>query len=261
MKKALGSLFLLTVLLFAVSVTAADKVVVIPLHGCADGLTDCQGQCVDTLNNPSFCGDCTTVCGEDSFCTNGQCKKFFGQPCTTNSECLSETCKNNYCSGNKIVFATSIAYTGNLGGLSGADSKCQAHADAAGLPGVYRAWLSDSTQSPSSRFPHPPEDYMLVNGTVVAHGWHDLTDGLLLVPIGLDEDGTPYSGLVWTNTKSDGTRAIDEPNGFCEGWTNGTSGNIGVFGQADQSDSFWTESTAGLAGGCGLAMAIYCFEM
>ena len=33
-----------------------------------------------------------------------------------------------------IVFVTSIAYDGNLGGLVGADQKCQARAEAAGLP-------------------------------------------------------------------------------------------------------------------------------
>ncbi len=46
----------------------------------------------------------------------------------------------------KTVFVTSAAFKGNLGGLTGADAKCQAEADgpASIVPsGTYLAWLSD----------------------------------------------------------------------------------------------------------------------
>src|SRR5262245_56445509 len=41
------------------------------------------------------------------------------------------------------VFTTSLKYPAALGGLTGADAKCNAAAQAAGLPGTYKAWLSD----------------------------------------------------------------------------------------------------------------------
>src|SRR5262245_3061033 len=40
------------------------------------------------------------------------------------------------------VFVTSAIYPGNIGGLMGADAKCQTSADAAMLGGSWRAWLS-----------------------------------------------------------------------------------------------------------------------
>lgn len=45
----------------------------------------------------------------------------------------------------KRVFVTSSEYTGDLGGLDGADEKCQAAADAVSLGGTWTAWLSTST--------------------------------------------------------------------------------------------------------------------
>jgi len=56
----------------------------------------------------------------------------------------------------KTVFVTSASFKGkNLGGLAGADSKCQAEADdpASIVPsGTYMAWLSDGTDSRNTRF-------------------------------------------------------------------------------------------------------------
>src|SRR5262249_27131858 len=75
------------------------------------------------------------------------------------------------------VFVTSLTYTGNLGGLAGADALCQARADAAALGGTYKAWLADDSGSPATRFTHSTGEYVLVDGTVVAGNWADLTDG------------------------------------------------------------------------------------
>ena len=143
------NLFLITILaivvFFAASSMAADKVVVIPINKCGDGLTKCSSQCVDTLNNPSFCGDCSTDCGTGNYCIQGICKKPSASACTTSSDCLYGICTNNICYEVKRVFVTSANYTGDLGGLVGADSKCQALADSAGLDGNYKAWLSTNT--------------------------------------------------------------------------------------------------------------------
>ena len=42
----------------------------------------------------------------------------------------------------KTVFVTSATYDGNFGTLANADANCQGLADAAGLGGTYKAWLS-----------------------------------------------------------------------------------------------------------------------
>lgn len=54
-------------------------------------------------------------------------------------------------------FITSLAFTGDLGGLDGADERCRALAGAAGLDDAERfvAFLSDSAQSVQARYPAP----------------------------------------------------------------------------------------------------------
>jgi hypothetical protein len=52
----------------------------------------------------------------------------------------------------RFAFVSGTKFTGALGGLIGADQQCAALAGAAGLSGTYRAWLSDDTGSPATRF-------------------------------------------------------------------------------------------------------------
>ena len=107
------------------------------------------------------------------------------------------------------VFVTSRLYDGNLGGLAGGDAKCGELADAAGLPGTFRAWLSGNAFGASSRLDPSSGPYRLVNGTTVATNLADLTDGGLAAPIHLTESGTFVEGTaetrVWTATQVDGT--------------------------------------------------------
>jgi hypothetical protein len=155
----------------------------------------------------------------------------------------------------KKVFVTSQAYNGNLGGLAGADAKCQQLANAAGLQGTFKAWLSDqSGNCPANRFAigfsppgpfHPKlattptlqHPYVLVNGKTVANNWADLTKGSIATPIQVDEKGglpaqyscplPPCRIDVWTSTTWAGqptTRPQDSScggGGFCTNWTLG----------------------------------------
>lgn len=69
---------------------------------------------------------------------------------------------------------------------------------AAGLPGEYKAWLADTTaaSAPDQTFFRAPGGYRLVDGTVVADDWFDLTDGTLQHAISKDEFGGNRVGLV-----------------------------------------------------------------
>ncbi len=167
----------------------------------------------------------------------------------------------------KTVFMTSESYSGNLGGLAGADQKCNALAATAGLSGTYMAWLSVGTESPSTRFTRSTVAYILVDGTVVADDWDDLVDGALLSPIlqsetGVDHPQEPYP-QVWTNTTVDGltvhqsacghnsdgfTKDHDDP-GFPTG--TGRSGSVG---------SQWTDTDVLGKRTCDSNLRLYCFE-
>src|SRR4030095_14491532 len=126
---------------------------------------------------------------------------------------------------------TSEAYTGNLGGLSGADSICMYHAELAALPGIFRAWLSSSTLAAKDRLTHVGKPYVLVDDTVVAYDWTDLVDGSIQHNIDLNEIGGPPAPgsynlmpLVWTSTYYDGgfipVAPNTPPSGYsCWDWT------------------------------------------
>ncbi|MGH6905537.1 MAG: DUF1554 domain-containing protein [Geminicoccaceae bacterium] len=158
----------------------------------------------------------------------------------------------------KCVFVTSTRHTGDLGGLAGADAICQDLAEAGGslaAPGTYKAWLSDATASPSTRFTQASVPYKLVDGTTIADDWADLTDGNLNAPIGRTEQGgdTP-SFFVWTATTAQGLAGGLN----CQAWTSNATTTSGAIGLANVSTERW--SFASLGSACQLTPSLFCFQ-
>jgi hypothetical protein len=159
------------------------------------------------------------------------------------------------------VFVTSQLYNGNLGGLAGADALCQARADAAGLPGTYRAWLSDGTTNAADRLIHSMLPYRLVDGTPIAQNWADLTNGSLAAPIIRTEFGSAITSSfsVRTSTLTNGVKA---GGNYCNGWTTtDPSCSYGAFGfgRADNAGSEWTHTPSGGCY-CGNNQRLYCIQ-
>lgn len=176
---------------------------------------------------------------------------------------LADGCSSS-CKSYRTVFVTSQVFTGDLGGLAGADAKCQEAATAADLPGTYRAWLSSSTESPKDRFVHSSIPYRLLDGTEIASNWVDLADGSLDAGIDISEkNGSPGKGthscipsslpIVWTSTTDSGAAVAGEF--FCGEWS-GTTGD-GSAGAAGFADSTWTSNCLPK---CGDEAALYCVE-
>jgi hypothetical protein len=167
----------------------------------------------------------------------------------------------------QIVFVSSTLFDGNLGGLAGADAKCQALATAASLSGAYKAWLSDTTSSAASRLTHATTPYVLVDSTVVAKDWSGLTSGNLLHAIDLTETGqTPSKGTygcssdpsVWSHTDTNGT--IVTSAGDCSDWSS-TSATTTHAGSSIYTSWAWTNACQlGGTGVCAKTAAIYCIQ-
>lgn len=177
------------------------------------------------------------------------------------------------------MFVTSSMFEGNLGGLAGADAKCDAHAQAAGLTGTYLAWLSSSQATAAERMTHHDAGYVLVDGTVVATSWDDLVDGEIAHEIDLEETGAFHDVMpthrvavaVWSSTDVMGHRAsaMWDDTG-CEDWTVGAVpwstpavyGGIGLVYDSSGAQSFldhrWTDAQNPV--GCGALAALYCVE-
>ncbi|MEM7025497.1 MAG: hypothetical protein AAF637_23370 [Pseudomonadota bacterium] len=164
--------------------------------------------------------------------------------------------------GSCTVFVTSTLSDGGFamdeadGPLAFADAACNAVAEAAGLGGTYKAWLSDAAESPETRFIKASVPYLLVDGTQIADDWTDLTDGDLDAPINLNENGASASARTWTGTRVNGTAAAQR----CGEWT--STGSQGVFGTTASTASPWTGASGGtsVTTACTSSYAFYCFQ-
>lgn len=258
----------------------------------------CAGKCGPVTNNCQQtvdCGSCTCaqpcgaclVCDEATrTCVADPSKN--GATCSGNGTATSVCCNGACCAGccgpdgscgACRVFVTSEKYDGNLkggsaNGLAGADDKCQQLADAVvpPLPGTYKAWLSDSTASPSTRFrctaaSCSTQGYVLVDGaTVVASDWADLTTCDAGNGPCLDHviDHTEQNALigsqnsVWTYTNTDGT-AGGPGNVHCLDWSTNAAAQSGDHGTpiAGHGDATWTRF---LSLACDLTARLYCFQ-
>ncbi|MFT4038683.1 MAG: DUF1554 domain-containing protein [Thermomicrobiales bacterium] len=219
-------------------------------------------------------GECATACPTGQKSCDGAC--IANTACCTNADCTSlATCKAGVCTAPGCgtgapctVFATSSTFTGNLGGLAGADSKCQAAATAAGLTGTYLAWLSDAGNTPATRFSNTSQagPYVLVRNSsdgsnsppTVAANFAALTScsgggKCLQHAIDRTESGSATTTVfTWTGTDTDGTANINT----CSGWSADSivGGRVGV---TAQTDSYWT---SGFSVFCYAMYALYCFE-
>ncbi|HRI71476.1 MAG TPA: hypothetical protein PK156_44890, partial [Polyangium sp.] len=192
-------------------------------------------------------------------------------PATSCTCDLGAICFESKCVKPKTVFVTSTIYKGDLGGLAGADAKCQTRAKAAGLDGEFKAWLSDSKTSAASRLTHAQVPYVRVDGSVLAKDWTEWTSGQLRVPLQLTELGgwptiIPHppgcdNSLVWTNTKEDGS--LVSKTRTCNDWTDGASppgpDKGGIWGQT-HSTSLWSNECKSELTGCKDEFPLYCIE-
>lgn len=163
------------------------------------------------------------------------------------------------------VFISSSVQNGYLGGLAGADMICVAAATSASLGGKWKAWLSSSTVSASSRLEHAVVPYQLLDGTQVAADWTALISGTIDHVINLDENKTvvpfqagkaPYTGLAWTGTNTDGSSYTLDT---CNDWMSSSPSSDGSFGADKYTTSYWTFYSGG-ASFCEDTMSLYCIE-
>ena len=152
------------------------------------------------------------------------------------------------------MFATSTAHDGNLNGLNGADAICQARADAASLPGSYKAWLSSSSVAVSSRLTHSTQPYYMLNNLKVADNWTDLVDGSIDNAINVSETGATLPGfLPWTGS----THLAGVTSYHCMDWTSGANANFGTHGSSSRADLAWTYN---IIRRCDSLLRLYCFQ-
>lgn len=159
----------------------------------------------------------------------------------------------------KRVFVTSASYNGNLGGIAGANAKCEQAAEDASLDGEWIAWISTAADLVVDRIVDVGPWYLVDEETLVADGKAQLTalsgDPELHHAIDMTESGnTLLGGPAWTGTKADGTVGVNT----CSGWgSNSGLPTAGLSGDLDQAGAYWTDH---INSGCDFQLRLYCFE-
>lgn len=230
---------------------------------CGDGLIwegveECDNEDDNKIGGYGDCtpGDCTWW---GDHCGDGVVQKEH-EECdlgAEDNEADGNACTKSCKLDGKAIFVTSKSYTGKLGGLSGADDRCNSLALAAGVAnaGEFMAWLSTEEESPASRMTHSTQRYVLLDGeTIVAESWMKLTDGALDASIDVDETGAVVgSDDVWTGT----TPAGQATSSHCLGWTSDDEGDGGTHGLVKANGPDWTEKGAK---SCALLTRLICVE-
>lgn len=163
------------------------------------------------------------------------------------------------------VFVTKERFSGNLGGLDGADAKCAAAALAANLGGgTWKAWVSTTDKNAGDRIIDRSPWY-LIDKTTVAFQTFAALQSPPLHRIDQNETGStsitgsgPLNNRVWTGTNNGG---VLTPGKNCSEWADDTMGK-GVAGAYVETSgsSNWTRYAIQPDEACGNKWPIYCFE-
>jgi hypothetical protein len=135
----------------------------------------------------------------------------------------ADSSSSNANANTAYAFVTAEAFTGDLGGLVGADQKCNSAASAVGLRGSgnYRALLGTALASNAVGRIEMGQGWQTTDGTSVANVRADFASGQLLNPVNVAENKVRFSkdAEVWGgNSQSN-----------CADWTM-VSGGLGMIG-------------------------------
>ncbi len=166
----------------------------------------------------------------------------------------------------KRIFVTATTYTGNLGGVTGADAKCAADTNKPSN-GTYKALISDGTARIACTTANcsggatehtgwvlsASKQYTRADGTVIgttnSAGIFDFTTTLTSAV-------STTTANVWTGLEQNWTSSTND----CVDYTSaaGPGGNYSAIGNTNATDATAIKKT--LASGCENSYALYCVE-
>ena len=156
---------------------------------------------------------------------------------------------------NKKIFITASSFTGNLGGVSGADSLCNSDANKPDAS-IYSALLFATTRTFSAGWPLLPNTpYYRDDGTTLI----STTDSSgRLMAAGSNSPSDTRIDKAWTGMRLDPwCSTLSNCTWTCGDWTNGSSG-WGDTGRDFLSDAYY--SFANTNSGCSTPRYLYCVQ-
>lgn len=191
---------------------------------CGDGLVHVDNESCDAQGDSETCdGDCTPA-----ECGDGYTNRASGEECDDGNQSSLDNCYPSCTAPTMLVFVTSEVYQGDLGGLVGADAKCQSLAQKAGVVGTFKAWLSTSEVPSATRLYHSPGRYMRLDGMVVADNFEQLRYGPMHAPVSITDTKQPIEepyGVASFWSGEGGFSDVDD--GYCDDWTSSSWDDLG----------------------------------
>jgi uncharacterized protein YjdB len=188
--------------------------------------------------------------------------------------------------GARVAFVTSASGTGDLSswpaaggrtGLAAGDAVCQATAAAAGLPGTFRAWLSDEFDDAYCRvhgrfgkraancgmeaLPDAAGPWVRTDAYPFAPGAARMIAGEVYAPLRYDERGRPLPAQAFIRTATGLDGAVDQTIAAvvaCANWSSADPGTNVWGGLEDGTSGSWTWVSYT---DCGNPAPIACFEV
>ena len=247
------------------------------LARCGDGFVQAGSaeECDDGPLNavePGY-NQCSMSCTRGPHCGDGVVQYIDGEECEPSARPGdAKNCAGMCAYSSRLVFVTSASFSGDLGGLAGADKRCNEFAAAnPGLTGAYRAWLLVDGQSLADRFPEFSAEeigwnFRSTGNQLLAKSFQQLVSKGPAGPLVYTEQGAVLANArVWTNITAAGVAA----GGDCGQWTSAgaTSALTGLSGylpdqgpEAAQwhAERWWTEHVKEY---CEDAYPIYCVQV
>jgi hypothetical protein len=115
----------------------------------------------------------------------------------------------------RLAFVASASFPMGTG-IGAADVLCQSDADGAGRPGMFRAFMANSSTTAASRFSASGATWVRVDGLPVAPTAAQVLAGGFEIPVRLQVDGTPYADLIYFGAS---TTTSTSATGHCLDWT------------------------------------------
>jgi hypothetical protein len=211
--------------------------------------------CFDPI--PHLGQPCTSWCPPPQACIAGTCESAGPSDGGSGSGSGSGPANVNY------MFVTSTKkLPGDIGGLDGGDACCNSLAQSAGLPGTYRAWLSDGANAIGAKeriFETGARGWVRPDGKPFADTIDDITSGRLYYPPRITEQGVDV-GSSGDDVVATGTFSTGDDIGLdadCEAFTDSGSADAMIAGYADGGAGAWTDYFFQVS--CATQARIYCF--
>jgi hypothetical protein len=205
-----------------------DPATIGTLDADADGLI--SAQCCNGPVCGDDCDDSLPGLGLGDWAHCGGC----GMSCGALESCVAAACVSA-----RRVFVTSSKHDGDLGGLAGADARCQARADEALLGGKFMAYMIDDDTG-LDRLEQPEVPFVRLDGVQIADNWADLADESIDAPFAVDELRQPTGDHAWTGLRDVGGGGVSS----CVNWSFGggdclQNNMCGGAGEVGQTDDHW----------------------